>query len=124
MSTLLEQKCPCCGGAIEFNAGTQNMKCPYCDAEFDVAAMQQAADASSGEAEEYKKDAERAKAEAEKLRKELLMADPVTAEFKGLFEEASGVCAKLIAMANGASEETGAKLKAALRALGGKLSEV
>ena len=37
MSTLLEQKCPCCGGAIEFNANTQNMKCPYCDAEFDVA---------------------------------------------------------------------------------------
>ena len=36
MSTLLEQKCPCCGGAIEFNASTQNMKCPYCDAEFDV----------------------------------------------------------------------------------------
>ena len=86
--------------------------------------VQQAADASSDEAEEYKKDAERAKAEAEKLRKELLMADPVTAEFKGLFEEASGVCAKLIAMANGASEETGAKLKAALRALGGKLSEI
>ena len=47
MSTLLEQKCPCCGGAIEFNANTQNMKCPYCDAEFDIAAMQQAADASA-----------------------------------------------------------------------------
>ena len=49
MSTLLEQKCPCCGGAIEFNANTQNMKCPYCDAEFDIAAMQQAADALLGE---------------------------------------------------------------------------
>ena len=47
MSALLEQKCPCCGGAIEFNAGTQNMKCPYCDAEFDVAAMEQAAGASA-----------------------------------------------------------------------------
>ncbi|MBR2892929.1 MAG: hypothetical protein IKB94_03645 [Clostridia bacterium] len=47
MSALLEQKCPCCGGAIEFNAGTQNMKCPYCDAEFDVAAMEQAADVSA-----------------------------------------------------------------------------
>lgn len=43
MSALLEQKCPCCGGAIEFNANTQSMKCPYCDAEFDVAAMEQAA---------------------------------------------------------------------------------
>ena len=47
MSTLLEQKCPCCGGAIEFNANTQNMKCPYCDAEFDVAAMEQAAQKSA-----------------------------------------------------------------------------
>ncbi len=47
MSTLLEQKCPCCGGAIEFNAGTQNMKCPYCDSEFDIPAMQQAADTSA-----------------------------------------------------------------------------
>ncbi len=47
MSALLEQKCPCCGGAIEFNAGTQNMKCPYCDAEFDVAAMEQAAQSSA-----------------------------------------------------------------------------
>ena len=52
------------------------------------------------------------------------MADPVTAEFKGLFEEASTVCAKLMTMAQSASAETGAKLKAALRALGGKLSEV
>ena len=47
MSALLEQKCPCCGGAIEFNAGTQNMKCPYCDAEFGVAAMEQAAQSSA-----------------------------------------------------------------------------
>ena len=47
MSALLEQKCPCCGGAIEFNAGTQNMKCPYCDTEFDISAMQQAADNSA-----------------------------------------------------------------------------
>ena len=47
MSPLLEQKCPCCGGAIEFNANTQNMKCPYCDAEFDVAAMEQAAQKSA-----------------------------------------------------------------------------
>ncbi|MBQ2759196.1 MAG: hypothetical protein IJE93_05450 [Clostridia bacterium] len=47
MSTLLEQKCPCCGGAIEFNTKTQNMKCPYCDAEFDVAAMEQAAQNSA-----------------------------------------------------------------------------
>ena len=36
MSALLEYKCPCCGGAIEFNSGTQNMKCPYCDTEFGI----------------------------------------------------------------------------------------
>ena len=43
MSALLEQKCPNCGGAVEFNAGTQTLKCPYCDTEFDIAAMEQAA---------------------------------------------------------------------------------
>ena len=31
MSAILEQKCPCCGGAVEFNVGTQTLKCPYCD---------------------------------------------------------------------------------------------
>ena len=36
MSALLEQKCPNCGGAVEFNAGTQTLKCPYCDTEFAV----------------------------------------------------------------------------------------
>ncbi len=41
MSSLLEYKCPCCGGAIEFNTEVQRMKCPYCDTEFDVEAMQQ-----------------------------------------------------------------------------------
>ena len=36
MSTITEFKCPCCGGAIEFNTQSQNMKCPYCDTEFDI----------------------------------------------------------------------------------------
>ncbi len=31
-----EFKCPCCGGKIEFNAKGQNMKCSYCDTEFDI----------------------------------------------------------------------------------------
>ncbi len=39
MSTILEQKCPCCGGAVEFNTGAQRLKCPYCDTEFDITAM-------------------------------------------------------------------------------------
>lgn len=29
-------KCPCCGGAIEFNSTVGKMKCPYCDSEFEV----------------------------------------------------------------------------------------
>lgn len=34
MATLLEYKCPCCGGAISFDSTLQKMKCPYCDTEF------------------------------------------------------------------------------------------
>ena len=36
MSDLMQYKCPCCGGAIEFNTTVQKMKCPYCDTEFDM----------------------------------------------------------------------------------------
>ena len=36
MNNLLEYKCPCCGGAIEFNSSLQKLKCPYCDTEFEV----------------------------------------------------------------------------------------
>ena len=36
MAELLEYKCPCCGGAIEFDSSLQKMKCPYCDTEFEV----------------------------------------------------------------------------------------
>ena len=39
MSDLLEYKCPCCGGAIEFDSSLQKMKCPYCDAEFEPEAL-------------------------------------------------------------------------------------
>lgn len=41
METLLEYKCPSCGGALHFDAGQQQLKCPYCDTEFDVAALQE-----------------------------------------------------------------------------------
>lgn len=40
MQTLQEYKCPCCGGAIEFNSSLQKMKCPYCDTEFDMETLQ------------------------------------------------------------------------------------
>lgn len=39
MSAIIEYKCPCCGGKIEFDSSLQQMKCPYCDTTFDVEAM-------------------------------------------------------------------------------------
>ena len=36
MAVLQEFKCPCCDGAIEFDARAQRMKCPYCDSEFEI----------------------------------------------------------------------------------------
>ena len=36
MPVLQEFKCPCCDGAIEFDAKKQKMKCPYCGSEFEV----------------------------------------------------------------------------------------
>lgn len=33
---LLTYKCPCCGGAIEFDPSLQKLKCPYCDTEFET----------------------------------------------------------------------------------------
>ena len=38
---LQEYKCPCCGGAIEFNSSVQKMKCPYCDTEFEMDALKE-----------------------------------------------------------------------------------
>ena len=40
MAMLLEYKCPCCGGAVEFNSSVQKMKCPYCDTEFEMDVLQ------------------------------------------------------------------------------------
>ena len=45
----MEYKCPCCDGAIAFDAGTQRMKCPYCDTEFDVETIGQQAESSATE---------------------------------------------------------------------------
>lgn len=36
---LKEFKCPNCGGALEFNPGTQEMTCPYCDSVIDMEAL-------------------------------------------------------------------------------------
>jgi chromosome segregation ATPase len=87
-------------------------------------AEQKAANASSDAAkgsEEYKRQADEAKAEADKLRRELQMADPVTAEFKGIFEQTSVMVTKMIAIIKKASPQSAPKLKAALSALGKQL---
>ena len=39
MSVIQEYKCPCCGGAIEFDSNIQKMKCPYCDCEFEMESL-------------------------------------------------------------------------------------
>lgn len=41
MADLIEYKCPSCGGMLEFDSGVQQMKCPYCDSEFSIEAMQE-----------------------------------------------------------------------------------
>lgn len=51
MSELIQYKCPCCGGAVEFNSSVQKMKCPYCDSEFDMEALKEYDEALKQEAE-------------------------------------------------------------------------
>lgn len=36
MAEMQAYKCPNCGGQLVFDSHSQNMKCPYCDAEIDV----------------------------------------------------------------------------------------
>lgn len=36
MSETFDHKCPCCGATLQFDVGSQMVKCPYCDSEFDV----------------------------------------------------------------------------------------
>ncbi len=55
MSELQEYKCPACGGALEFDAASQRMKCPFCDSEFDMEAFRtdNTSDEASGSALEW-----------------------------------------------------------------------
>ncbi len=41
MPTITEQKCPCCGGGVQFDAGVQKLKCPYCETEFEINQLNQ-----------------------------------------------------------------------------------
>lgn len=52
MATLLEYKCPCCGGAINFDSALQKMKCPFCDTEFDIDTLKSFDEAESSETKE------------------------------------------------------------------------
>lgn len=40
MAQIQEYKCPCCGGALEFNSEAQKVKCPFCDTEFEMDVLQ------------------------------------------------------------------------------------
>lgn len=39
--SVLQYKCPCCGGGIEFDSEIQKMKCPYCDTEFETETLKE-----------------------------------------------------------------------------------
>ncbi len=41
MEKIKEYKCPCCSGAIEFDAELQKLKCPYCDTEFEIETLRE-----------------------------------------------------------------------------------
>ena len=49
MAVIQEYKCPCCGGAIEFDSSLQKMKCPYCDNEFEMETLASYDDALKSE---------------------------------------------------------------------------
>ena len=40
MADVQEYKCPNCGGALSFDSHIQKMKCPFCDSEFEMEALQ------------------------------------------------------------------------------------
>ena len=44
--TLLEYKCPYCGGGMTFDIGTQQMKCPYCESLIDVSELREKEEAA------------------------------------------------------------------------------
>lgn len=52
MADIQEYKCPNCGGAIAFDSTLQKMKCPYCDVEFEMEALQNYDEALQQEPEE------------------------------------------------------------------------
>lgn len=59
----IEYKCPCCDGAIEFDAESGTLKCPYCDTEFDPEAIREyelkSDAAENGDSMDWRDDAKR-----------------------------------------------------------------
>lgn len=41
MATLLEYKCPSCGGALHFDSDVQKLKCPYCNTTLTVESLRE-----------------------------------------------------------------------------------
>lgn len=54
MGATYEYKCPCCGGALSFDAETQNVKCPYCDTEFETESLKECDEGWQEEQVEWK----------------------------------------------------------------------
>lgn len=75
-----------------------------------------AAEAKAGDA------AAGASAEVEELRRQLAMADPVTAEFKGLFAQAGQLVGRMLELVEQAPEDKRPNLTAALKALAGQMA--
>ena len=46
MAVIQEYKCPCCGGAVSFDSNAQKLKCPFCDTEYEVDALNQMSETS------------------------------------------------------------------------------
>ena len=67
MSDILEYKCPCCGGAIEFNSRLQKMKCPYCDTEFELDTLKQFEEEDKKEAKDPEWDADNVAQSSEQI---------------------------------------------------------
>ncbi len=67
MPEVIEYKCPCCGGAVSFNAAGQNLKCPYCDTEFDIDALDKFEKATEAGAKDDNSDGDSFEGAAERL---------------------------------------------------------
>lgn len=52
MSELMQYECPNCGGKVQFDSASQQMKCPYCDSEFSVEALRERDEILSAQAQD------------------------------------------------------------------------